>query len=658
MLLETSFRLLADVLGAGLHLFLVVLLARKRAAGLVERLALGAIGAAGLWHAANAAAIIHRAAAGHASSALLGVLNQVSIAALALLPAVLLHLGVAWSGVTGWAAAPGYAVTPLAWWGLESGRIPIYAGWLGMTLIGTAAFCLRAAIRGGAASTRRFHQSLAAALLATAAAGLLSGAGSTAVVIVSLGPPLVFAYFIYRYNLLGLLISRRIIFALKMGAIFAVYLLVVRQLARIAEDEFEAFGRLIEVALIFAAAIVWLPLYGWMSRFLSKRTGLYADFSKRVIEEAAGILDMQKRIQFLAEEVGRSFGLYRALLITSGESTSIGEFGPRAGEDPAFWPQLRRILSIVRARHDDLIHTATTGDAQLRDLLSGIGFNYLFPLWYEDHMTGLLLLDTSPRMFLDEGEAILLGLSRQISHSIETGRVIEEKIGLERALARQEHLATLGKVAATIAHEVKNPLSSIKTLAQLMREDTEVERRYARDLGFILSEVDRLNRTVQQLLSFSRPELEAEQEVNLSELLETTAGVLGRQYAAEQIRVEHRIEPGLKLRLKSTEALEQIVLNLAINAVQASAPSSAVCVAAGARPDGCILIAVTDQGPGIPPELREKVFEPFFTTKQKGTGLGLAIVKKNVRQLGGEIQVESPIAGGRGTRVTVVLPAG
>ena len=75
------------------------------------------------------------------------------------------------------------------------------------------------------------------------------------------------------------------------------------------------------------------------------------------------------------------------------------------------------------------------------------------------------------------------------------------------------------------------------------------------------------------------------------------------------------------------------------------------------RPRGKVAVVVTDEGPGIPEELQQRVFEPFYTTKQKGTGLGLAIAKKNVRQLGGEIQIESPVSHDRGTRVTVILPA-
>jgi len=657
MLLASTIRLLAFVLGAALSAFLAVLFARKKPATLPDHLALAATLAAGAWQASSAIATFYRAVAGHTGTMLLAGLDQVGIAALALAPTLVLHLASLWSCVPVRGISAAYVAVPLVWWALESGSPRLYGLWLAVAFLASGALCAWAAWRGGGpVPMRRFLATFAIALLAVPAAGAAGGPDSAGVAGVGLAPPLVLTWWIYRYNLFGLLIRPRLVFALKMGFLFAVYLLIVRGLASLVEEEFEAFGALVELALIFAAAMVWLPLYGWMSRFLSKRTTVYAAFSKRLIEEAARILELRTRVQFLADEVGRTFGLHRVLLLTGGDSPLVGRYGPQNGDEAASRTWQTRLLSLARAHRTDMLRASGGGDPEIGELLSHFGFNYLFPLWYEDRLNGLLLLDTSPRIFLDEDEATLLGLSGQISHSLETGRVIEEKIGLERRLAHQEHLATLGRAAATMAHEVKNPLSSIKTLTQLMREDPEVEGRYSRDLGFILAEVDRLNRTVQQLLSFARPASGIEDEVHLSELLALTAEVLERVNSNAEIRVEHSIEPQLILRNASSEALQQVILNLALNAIEASPPGSTVKLEACTAPAGNVAITVTDQGPGIPPNVRARMFEPFYTTRHKGTGLGLAIVRKNVEEMRGAIDVQSPVAANRGARVTITLP--
>lgn len=657
MLLASTIRLLAFVLGATLSAFLAVLFARKKPASLSDRLALAATLAEGAWQASSAMATFQHAVAGRAGTLLPGALDQVGMAVLALIPALVLHLATLWSRVPVRGLRVAYVAAPLAWWALESGQPELYGWWLGVAFLSSAALCAWAAWRGGGPiPMRRFLSAFALALVAVPGAGLAGGPDSAAVVGASLAPPLVMTWWIYRYNLFGLLIRPRLVFALKMGFVFAFYLLIVKALASLVQDEFEAFGALVELALIFAAALVWLPLYGWMSRFLSRRTSVYTAFSKRLIEEAARILELPARVQFLADEVGHTFGLYRAILVTCGDTPLVGCHGSQSGGEMDSRGWREKWFQLARTHRADMFSTHGDGDPVLREALSGSGFNYLFPLWYEDRLNGLLLVDTSPRIFLDEDEAILLGLSGQISHSLETGRVIEEKIGLERKLAHQENMATLGRAAATIAHEVKNPLGSIKTLTQLMREDPEVEGRYARDLGFILGEVDRLNRTVEQLLSFARPEFAREDEVNLSELLALTGDALQRVHANAETRVEHSIEPQLKLRRASTEALQQVVLNLVLNAIQASPPGSTVRLEAGTAAAGNIAIAVTDEGIGIPPEIRARMFEPFFTTRHKGTGLGLAIVRKHVEEMRGSIEVESPVTRNRGARVTITLP--
>ncbi len=654
MLVTNTLVLLGFTVGAALHIYLVVLFARKHGHTPADRLLLALCVCAAIWLAGSALAFFYRINTGLTTSLFLEITGNLAKAGMAATPPLLLHLGLVLARRPARWSWPGYAVAPLGWWFLRRGQPRGFDLILAAALLALALLCLWSARRARDPLARRFLRGLSLTV-GLAMLGLTAGPASAAAVWSALTPSFYLTYFIYRYDFLGLRISRRLIFALQLSAFSAVYLLSVSLVADFAEDEFEFFGPVIKLVLILAAAIGWMPIYGWIHRSYARHTQLYADFSRRLIAEAARILDLQRRVQFLAEEVGRTFQLSRAVLVTTGEPRVQGEFGAAAPTLPeTFLSDLQQRLS---RQTPGIVHARVTSDARLSQQLDERGFDYLFPLWYEERLIGLLLLDTSPRIFLDEDEPILLGLASQISQSIETCRLIEEKIGLERSLAQQANLASLGKAAATIAHEVKNPLSSMKTLAQLMREDPEVERRYAQDLNYMIGEIDRLNSSVVQLLSFARTAPAAESEVELSVMLENTARMLNRQFAGEGIRVEFGGEPGLRLERSNPELVQQVVLNLALNAAQASRPGDVVRIEARRRPDGRNLLRVVDQGLGIPAELQRQIFDPFFTTKQKGTGLGLAIVKRNVDQLRGAVEIASPLADGRGTAVTILLPA-
>jgi signal transduction histidine kinase len=653
MLLTAVARMSGFALGAVLYAFLLLLLIRKRPRLTLDWALLGAVGVAWLWYAAGAVASFYQAGVGEQPSGhLAGLLQSISRIGLALIPAALLHVALALRPRR--SAALAYLLAPLAWWTLAAGLqrtfVVLFAASLASSIVELLS---RARATTGEATERRFRTAMAVALGVTVA-GAAGGPESAWIVLGGLAPAFCLLYFISRFNVLGLVISRRIFFAWLLGGLSAIYLLVVRRASDWAQQKFEVFGPAIEVMLILAAVGVWVPLYAWMNRVLAKRTQVYADFGKHLIQEVAAIFDFEERLEYIPRQLGRTFKLRRVLLATTEDpEPRIAMFRSAGSSPPVGAVPFAAIADAVRKRRI----AAVAGPRSEPDLLSGTGFNYLFPLWYEDRLVGLLLVDTSPRLYLDDDEAILWGLSRQISHAIESCRLIERKISLETALARSEHLASLGQMAAMIAHEVKNPLSSIKTLAQLMQEDAALSDAYRRDLSYIVGEINRLNSCVDQLLTFARPIPEGASEIALPELLEDISRVLSREYADRHIRIEHRAPRDLTLKNVDPQSLHQIVLNLALNAAQASYPEGVVEMRAERGAGGKVTITVADHGSGIPREMRAKVFEPFFTTKQKGSGLGLAIVARNVRHLGGDVRLESPVNGEPGTAITVTLPA-
>ncbi|MDQ3821553.1 MAG: ATP-binding protein, partial [Acidobacteriota bacterium] len=295
--------------------------------------------------------------------------------------------------------------------------------------------------------------------------------------------------------------------------------------------------------------------------------------------------------------------------------------------------------------------TPLAGDRILREL----GYELAYPLRREDRTVGLMLVDAAADALTPDARTVLEVLAGQVAIAIEDSRLVEENVRLERKLAQGERLAALGQMAAVVAHEVKNPLSAIKSIAQVMREDESLNREYARDLSMIVGETDRLSRSVTQLLSFARRPPSSASPSRADELIRAAVELFKAEAAASDIKIECRVDAKTELDGDSTAALRDALSNLLINALQATPAGGRVRVEALAE-ERELLISVTDSGCGIAPELRERIWEPFFTTRQRGTGLGLAIVRRRVEEVGGSARL-APARDGEGARFELRVPA-
>jgi signal transduction histidine kinase len=267
-------------------------------------------------------------------------------------------------------------------------------------------------------------------------------------------------------------------------------------------------------------------------------------------------------------------------------------------------------------------------------VLTDQGFKLAYPLRREDKVEGLLVVDAVSGALTFDARSVIEILAGQVAIAIDDSRLLAENVRLERELAERERLAALGRMAATVAHEIKNPLSAIKSIAQVMREDQDLGGEYSRDLTLIVGETDRLSQSVTQLLSFARKESPAEQPLGVDELLRSVADLFRANAREQGIVINCQISTDALLAGKCVSALRDAVSNLLHNALQAAAAGGEIVVSAKVNGDE-LLISVHDDGPGVPVDLRERIWEPFFTTRQRGTGLGLAIVRKRVQEVGG-----------------------
>jgi signal transduction histidine kinase len=256
-----------------------------------------------------------------------------------------------------------------------------------------------------------------------------------------------------------------------------------------------------------------------------------------------------------------------------------------------------------------------------------------------------LAVDAASASLTPDAHSILALLADQVAIAIDDSRLLEENLRLERELAERERLAALGRMAATVAHEIKNPLSAIKSIAQVMREDESLRNEYERDLGLIVGETDRLSQSVTQLLSFARKESPAGQPLSVDELVRSVVDLFRASAREQGIVLDLHVKVEAELAGKSVSALRDALSNLLLNALQATPHGGRVELMA-AQSDGELVISVQDSGSGVPVDLRERIWEPFFTTRQRGTGLGLAIVRKRVQEVGGSAVLVSGNGGG------------
>ncbi len=236
-------------------------------------------------------------------------------------------------------------------------------------------------------------------------------------------------------------------------------------------------------------------------------------------------------------------------------------------------------------------------------------------------------------------------------------RDLREIKQLEEKVRRSEKLAAIGKLAAGVAHEIRNPLSSIRGFAQYLRntlKDKPREKEYAETM---VSEVDRINRVVTDLLTFARPMAADLAPTDVTELIEHTVRLVQDDARNRNINIQIHISDLSKIPLDANQ-MTQAILNLLLNAILAVKDGGRIEVGAELDPSlSRIKIWVEDNGPGIAADQKEKIFDPFFTTREKGTGLGLAIVHKIVENHNGEINLKSPPIGKKqGARITLSIP--
>jgi signal transduction histidine kinase len=260
-----------------------------------------------------------------------------------------------------------------------------------------------------------------------------------------------------------------------------------------------------------------------------------------------------------------------------------------------------------------------------------------------------------------EHEDIRTGVMRGIEHfhsAREQERMQAEKIDNMKKMVRSNRLAAVGTMVAGLVHEIRNPMVAIQSFLQLVprkMEDKEFLTRYGR---IAQGEADRIEKLLENMLSFARPARPVPRPCDMNQLIDRTIQLLEFQARRTKIRITCEKDPSLPMVHTDPHQMAQVLQNLGLNALQAMEGSGELRFRTFVRESGHNLsravVEVRDTGPGIRPEHLEKVFDPFFTTRDEGTGLGLSIAYQIVNEHQGQLEVASHP--GEGTTFTILLP--
>lgn len=318
---------------------------------------------------------------------------------------------------------------------------------------------------------------------------------------------------------------------------------------------------------------------------------------------------------------------------------------------------------LLLSENQDIFTYFSADEQEKLTLLNG---ELIYPLNVMNHISGMLILGpkSNGKKFTGKELEILSLLSGQAAFAIEHASLYEIQSDRLKRMYRTDRLALLGELAAGAAHEIRNPLTSIRSTIQYLSRDFDAATEKGEMMNELLSETERINKIVQGLLSFARPSSLNTTEVELQALINEVLILLKRTLYKQQIEVQFEYFTDSTTILADYEQLKQVCLNILLNAIEAmkeneeSRPRTLIIsIEKGSAIDArthYLLLSFEDTGHGIDEKDIENVFNPFFTTKEEGTGLGLAICYGIINRHQGEIEVHS--TPGRGTCFTIKLP--
>lgn len=377
---------------------------------------------------------------------------------------------------------------------------------------------------------------------------------------------------------------------------------------------------------------------------------------------AARMREIYQADQLLIFQREPAEGLFVPTYWTGIELTSEARAGVRAQGRLVRWLKANETSLVVRQSPDVVEYLSE--DEQ--ELIRSLNIQICIPLLSLNRVTGFVLMGSSRlRQGVPHEQLELLQLlAGQAALALENAALYAEQRDRLRRLHRIERLAAVGQLAAGVAHEIRNPLTAIRSTIQFLQQRANGDDPKSELIGDVLDEIDRIDRTVNGLLTLSRPESFEPQPINLAEVVQQVIVLVTQQAKKAKVGIEQRLEESELIVSADRNQLVKVFFNLVTNALESMPDGGQLRVAAQrVAPEhwheserGFAEVRIVDSGSGIEAEHLSRIFDPFFTTKRSGTGLGLAICHGIVQRHDGEIELRN--VSPHGVAAIVRLPLG
>lgn len=470
-------------------------------------------------------------------------------------------------------------------------------------------------------------------------------------------PTLIFAYYIFRRRLLPMVFERTLVYGAILLSVFYLHRLTISPLMRKYSQQFEFDFVVVEGLLLVALVLAYQPLRDRFREGLRYLIGgdvtqvrdatrlLSVELSRRSGDDITDISN------WFADGIVRAISLrYCVLAVDNQHFVSQQEDESSAAFAESLAPAALK-ESIAQLSVESInrwIDRSRCNDGQQLAVMRELDAIAVFRIDYQN-ISGCLLLgvpQTGDRLSDEQLNTISL-LVDQYAATIHNRQLAVARNIAERRAVQQEKLSTLGLLSGSLAHELRNPLSSMRTIATLLGEDLGPDSEQSKDVELIVSEIDRLTQTTQRLLDFSRPSDATSVGVAPDAVIERLMHILSHLARQHGVRIKLNLGLG-DTQIQATDAvLSEILFNLIKNAIEAARETQQPEVTITTwfnkhdQPPQNALITIADNGPGVAAELKQTLFEPFVTGKMGGTGLGLYLVWERVREVNGVVNCDS-----------------